>query len=97
VYNVNPTTNHDDCMSIFNEAGIYVIIDVNTPQEALDRSAPATSYTADYVKFIFSQVENFKGYPNLLAFFAGNEIINDLPSAAANPPYIRVSKTLIWI
>jgi 1,3-beta-glucanosyltransferase GAS3 len=90
VYNVNPTTNHDDCMSIFNAAGIYLIIDVNTPQDSINRDSPATTYTAGYLEFIFSQVENFKGYPNVLAFFAGNEIINDVTTAAANPPYIRV-------
>ena len=39
----------------------------------------------------FAVVEAFKGYPNTMAFFAGNEIINDVPTSKANPPYIRVS------
>jgi hypothetical protein len=34
-------------------------------------------------------VEAFKDYPNLLGFFAGNEIINDIPTAGPTPPYIR--------
>ena len=39
----------------------------------------------------FAVVEAFKGYPNTLGFFAGNEIINDVPTSKANPPFIRVS------
>jgi hypothetical protein len=77
-------------MSIFNAAGIYVIIDVNSPFQSINRADPGSSYTLDYLNYIFSNVENFKGYPNTLAFFGGNEIINDLPTAKDNPPYIRV-------
>lgn len=72
-----------------NNAGIYVIIDVNTPQASIVRDSPAPSYNKDYLNHIFGVVDAFKGYPNLLGFFAGNEIINDGASAAASPPYIR--------
>jgi hypothetical protein len=91
VYKLTPATNHDLCMSIFNAAGIYVILDVNSPMVSLNRAEPASSYNADYLKYVFSQVENFKGYPNTLGFFAANEVINDIGTATANPPYIRVS------
>lgn len=30
-YNVDPTLNHDECASIFNSVGIYMILDVNSP------------------------------------------------------------------
>lgn len=89
VYNVNPLANHDACMSIFNAAGIYVIIDVNTPQMSIDRTSPAGTYTTNYTSFIFSQVENFKGYPNTLAFHSANEVINDNTSATIDPPFLR--------
>ncbi|KXT13852.1 hypothetical protein AC579_6896 [Pseudocercospora musae] len=90
-YNVDPTLNHDECVSIFNAVGIYMIIDVNSPLsgQSLDRSNPSGSYTADYLRHIFTVVEAFKNYPNTLGFFAGNEIINDVPTAKDNPPYIR--------
>lgn len=81
-------------MSIFNAAGIYVILDVNSPLVSLNRADPASSYNLDYLKYIFAQVDNFAGYPNTLAFFAANEVINDLNTATANPPYIRVSHLL---
>lgn len=90
-YNVDPTLNHDECMSIFNGVGIYVILDVNTPVygQHIDRSNPASTYTRGYLEHVFTVIEAFKGYPNLLGFFGGNEIINDLETADENPPYMR--------
>ncbi|KAH0290239.1 hypothetical protein M436DRAFT_65247 [Aureobasidium namibiae CBS 147.97] len=90
-YNVDPTLNHDECMSIFNGVGIYVILDVNTPLygQHIDRSNPGSTYTRDYMEHVFTVIEAFKGYPNLLGFFGGNEIINDLETADDNPPYMR--------
>ncbi|KAK4574647.1 Glycolipid anchored surface protein 4 precursor [Recurvomyces mirabilis] len=90
-YNVDPTLNHDECVSIFNEVGIYMIIDVNSPLsgQSIDRSNPSGSYSTSYLQHIFTVVEAFKSYPNVLGFFAGNEVINDVPTGGANPPYIR--------
>ncbi|KAF9739290.1 hypothetical protein PMIN06_001019 [Paraphaeosphaeria minitans] len=91
VYNVDPTLNHDDCASIFNSAGIYMIIDVNGPQsgESINRAEPWTSYHKDYLTRIFGVVENFKNYPNTLAFFSANEVMNDMDTGKVNPQYIR--------
>ncbi|KAF2787596.1 glycoside hydrolase family 72 protein [Melanomma pulvis-pyrius CBS 109.77] len=89
VYNLDPTANHDDCASIFNAAGIYMVLDVNSPFESIHRLDPKPSYTTAYLTRIFSMVEAFKNYPNTLAFFSGNELINDVDTAEANPPYIR--------
>lgn len=93
VYNIAPEINHDDCMSIFNVAGIYVILDVNSPfgGESLDRGDPSGSYHAGYLNRTFQVVEAFKNFPNVLAFFAANEVMNDELTAKDNPPYIRVS------
>jgi hypothetical protein len=90
-YNVDPKLNHDECVSIFNTVGIYVIIDVNSPLagQSIDRSDPSSTYNSKYLTHIFSVVEAFKNYPNVLGFFAGNEIINDIPTAKDNPQYIR--------
>lgn len=90
-YNVDPTLNHDECVSIFNEVGIYMLIDVNSPLagQSLDRNNPSGSYTTSYLEHTFSVVEAFMNFPNMLGFFAGNEIINDVATAQDNPPYIR--------
>ncbi|KAF1993003.1 glycoside hydrolase family 72 protein [Amniculicola lignicola CBS 123094] len=91
VYNVDPTINHDECASIFNAVGIYMVIDVNSPfgGESINRANPVESYHVGYLNRIFGVVENFKNYPNLMAFFAANEVINDVGTAKKPPPYIR--------
>lgn len=45
VYNVDPSLNHDECASIFNIAGIYMMLDVNSPlpNESLNRDKPYVS------------------------------------------------------
>ncbi|KAM3079542.1 Glycolipid anchored surface protein 4 precursor [Clarireedia jacksonii] len=91
VYNVDGNLNHDECASIFNEVGIYMLIDVNSPLsgESIDRSNPSSSYTASYLNRTFAVVEAFKNYPNTLLFFAGNEVINDVDTGRTVPPYMR--------
>lgn len=89
VYAVSPWNNHDECMSIFNEAGIYVLLDVNTPDNSINRDDPKPSYNEGYLNNVFGLVDAFKEYPNLLGFLAGNEIINDAKSASVDPTYIR--------
>jgi 1,3-beta-glucanosyltransferase GAS3 len=90
VYNLNPDVNHDECASIFNAAGIYMILDVNSPlpNQSLNRGAPWESYSEDYLARVFQVVENFKAFPNLLGFFSGNEVINE-ESVVEVPQYIR--------
>ncbi|OGE51953.1 hypothetical protein PENARI_c011G00916 [Penicillium arizonense] len=90
VYNLEPSLNHDECASIFNAAGIYMILDVSNPLEGgyLDRSAPWTTYSAIYYKQVFGIIEGFKNYDNLLGFFAGNEVINEDATYSA-PKYMR--------
>ncbi|KAF1347782.1 Glucanosyltransferase-domain-containing protein [Delphinella strobiligena] len=91
-YNVDPTLNHDECASIFNSVGIYMILDVNSPLsgQSINRGDPWSSYYTSYLEHTFAVVEAFKNYPNTLGFFAGNEVINDVPSASnGNPQVIR--------
>lgn len=70
-------------MSLLASAGIYLILDVNSPRvgESINRYEPWTTYTPEYTSHILKVVENFSGYNNTLGFFAGNEIINDEHSA----------------
>lgn len=67
-----------------------MILDVNSPlpNEAIDRSAPWTSYNDDYMRRVFQIVEAFKNFPNTLGFFSANEVINE-DSVPAAPQYIR--------
>lgn len=92
IYSVNPDLNHDKCMTILNDAGIYVILDVNSGNygENLNRADPSGSYDALYLSRVFKMIDAFKNYSNLLGFFSGNEVINDQANyAEIVPPYMR--------
>ena len=86
VYSVHPNLDHDVCMSMLAAAGIYLVLDVNSPLQGhhLNRYEPWSTYTYDYLKNVLRVVEQFSLYNNTLGFFAGNEIINDKISATVS-------------
>ena len=90
VYNLDPDLDHTECASIFNAAGIYMILDVNSPlpNESLNRGAPWESYSETYMERVFKVLEAFMNFPNTLGFFSGNEVINE-ESVEEVPAYIR--------
>lgn len=59
---IDPTKNHDDCFSIFNSVGIYVVVWLRYT---------ATSYTTQDMQDIFQMIDAVKDYENLLAFDVG--------------------------
>jgi hypothetical protein len=75
-------------MNALAEAGIYLVLDVNTPKYSLNRAEPEMSYNDVYLQYIFATMEKFAKYDNTLAFFSGNEVINDGPSSKA-APYVK--------
>jgi hypothetical protein len=88
VYSVDNSADHDECMNALADAGIYLVLDVNTPKYSLNRADPETSYNDVYLQYIFATMEKFAKYDNTLAFFSGNEVINDGPSSKA-APYVK--------
>lgn len=90
IYNLNPDLDHTECASIFNAAGIYMILDVNSPlpNQSLNRGAPWESYSEAYLERVFEVVEGFMHFNNTLGFFSGNEVINE-DSVPEVPAYIR--------
>lgn len=88
VYSVDNSVDHDECMNTLADAGIYVVLDVNTPKYSINRADPEVSYNDIYLQNVFSTVEMFAKYDNTLAFFSGNEVINDGPSSKA-APYVK--------
>lgn len=88
VYSVDNSQNHDECMQALADAGIYLVLDVNTPKYSLNRADPHASYNDVYLQYIFATVQMFAQYDNTLAFFSGNEVINNGPSSQA-APYVK--------
>jgi hypothetical protein len=94
VYTVDNTANHDECMSMLADAGIYLALDVNTPKYSINRGDPAPSYNAVYLQSLFATVEAFAGYDNTLLFFSGNEVINDDKTTNCAPYVKAVTRDL---
>ncbi|OQE38411.1 hypothetical protein PENCOP_c008G00490 [Penicillium coprophilum] len=88
VYSVDNSKDHDECMNALAEAGIYLVLDVNTPKYSINRDEPEMSYNDVYLQYIFATMEKFAKYDNTLAFFSGNEVVDDGPSSAA-APYVK--------
>ncbi|OAL39148.1 hypothetical protein AYO20_01466 [Fonsecaea nubica] len=88
VYTVDNSASHDACMNALADAGIYLILDVNTPKYSLNRADPGPSYNDVYLQNIFATIDIFHAYDNTLAFFSGNEVIND-PETSAAAPYVK--------
>ncbi|ERF76923.1 1,3-beta-glucanosyltransferase gel1 [Endocarpon pusillum Z07020] len=94
VYTVDNTADHDECMTELANAGIYLVLDVNTPKYSINRADPEISYNDVYLQSIFATVDAFAKYTNTLAFFSGNEVINDGPTSAAAPYVKAVTRDL---
>lgn len=94
VYSVDNSKNHDECMSALADAGIYLVLDVNTPKYSINRDSPKASYNDVYLQYIFATVDKFAKYKNTLAFISGNEVVNDGPSSKTAPYVKAVTRDL---
>ncbi|KAI4239628.1 MAG: hypothetical protein LQ349_000238 [Xanthoria aureola] len=88
IYTIDNSKNHDACMKALADAGIYLALDVNTPKYSIRRDKPAQSYNSVYLQNVFATVDEFQKYDNLLLFFSGNELINNIPTSNT-APYIK--------
>ena len=91
VYSVDNSKDHKDCMQQLNDAGIYLVLDVNNPEYSIRRDKPAQSYNAEYLQSIFAAIDEFQKYDNTLAFFSGNEVINDEKGSTKTAPYVKAT------
>lgn len=82
VYAVDPSLDHSVCMRMLQEAGIYLLQDLSNPSSSINRDIPSwdiklfTDYTA--------VVDSLAHYSNVLGFFAGNEVSNEVNNTYAS-------------
>lgn len=91
VYSVDTSLNHDKCMTALADAGIYLVLDVNSPlpNQHLHDTEPWTTYNPFYLEHIFTVMEQFATYDNVLAFLAGNEVVHKKGSEKFAPQYLK--------
>ncbi|KAJ2403863.1 1 3-beta-glucanosyltransferase gel4 [Coemansia sp. IMI 209128] len=96
VYEVDYTKNHDTCMKLLEDAGIYLMLDMPSPKYSINRKEPYWDH--DMMSHWTAKVDAFSKYPNLIAWLAGNEVANDVettPSAAFVKAAIRDMKAYL--
>ena len=91
VYSVDNSKDHADCMQQLNDAGIYLVLDVNSPKYSIRRDKPGPSYNAEYLQSVFATIDEFAQYDNTLAFFSGNEVINHDEGSTKTAPYVKAT------
>ncbi|KAL8675403.1 MAG: hypothetical protein Q9168_000234 [Polycauliona sp. 1 TL-2023] len=74
VYALDPTKNHDQCMQMLADAGIYVVADLGEPMNSINRDTPQWNQLV-YERYT-AVVDDLSKYTNTLGFFAGNEVTN---------------------
>jgi hypothetical protein len=74
VYAVDPNADHSGCMNLFGNAGIYVLADLSSPDQSINRDSP--SWDTGLYTYYTTVVDSLANYTNTLGFFAGNEVAN---------------------
>ncbi|KAI3530493.1 glycolipid anchored surface protein [Colletotrichum abscissum] len=91
VYHVDSSANHDGCMSAFDKAGIYTLIDLDTFDSYILPEVQNTPYWNETQFNAYAKVmDNFAKYDNVLGFFIGNEIIA-LPTQSQVAPFMKAA------
>nr|ADO29924.1 hypothetical protein PP102 [Penicillium paxilli] len=87
-YYINPDADHTKCMKLLEEAGIYLISDLSTPNNSINRADP--SWGMDLYDRYTSVIDELQQYNNTIGFFAGNEISNTAATTDASA-YVKAA------
>ncbi|KAI9889019.1 MAG: 1,3-beta-glucanosyltransferase gas1 [Vezdaea aestivalis] len=82
-YAIDPTLNHDECMRLLQDAGIYVVSDLSQPGVSINRDTP--SWDIPLFNRYSAVVDAMSKYNNVIGFFAGNEVANNISNTNSMP------------
>ncbi|KAL7904173.1 carbohydrate-binding module family 43 protein [Trichoderma velutinum] len=71
-YAIDPSADHSACMKLLQDAGIYVISDLSEPSLSINRDDP--QWNIELFERYQKVVDELAKYPNVIGFFAGNEV-----------------------
>ncbi|KAH0550874.1 hypothetical protein GP486_007761 [Trichoglossum hirsutum] len=83
VYAIDPKKDHSQCMQLLQNAGIYVISDLSQPGESINRNNP--TWDENLYNRYTAVIDELQKYNNVLGFFAGNEVSNNVSNTNASP------------
>ncbi|KAK3308318.1 Glucanosyltransferase-domain-containing protein [Chaetomium strumarium] len=87
-YAIDPTANHDACMKLLDDAGIYVVSDLSEPSLSINRDDP--KWNVELYERYTSVVDALSNYTNVIGFFAGNEVTNNRTNTEASA-YVKAA------
>ncbi|KAI5955075.1 PHR1 [Candida jiufengensis] len=83
VYAIDPDLDHDECMEVLAEAGIYIVADLSQPLTSINRNQP--DWNLEHYERYTQVIDKMSDYSNVLGFFAGNEVTNNRSNTDASP------------
>lgn len=91
VYHVDPRADHDACMTTFSNAGIYIWLDLDTFDSAIQGPGmPQPLWNMTQYKAYQTVMDVFNQYDNLAGFFVGNEVLTS-PDTDVAAPYVKAA------
>ncbi|KAF1983302.1 glycoside hydrolase family 72 protein [Aulographum hederae CBS 113979] len=88
VYHVDPAGDHDGCMQAFEDAGIYLFVDLDTFDTQIEEGAP--HWNESQLNAFTRVMDEFSGYENTAGFFVGNEVLTTGNGSVA-APYVKAA------
>ncbi|EGX90711.1 EPD1, essential for pseudohyphal development protein 1 [Cordyceps militaris CM01] len=81
-YAIDPKEDHSYCMGLLQDAGIYVVSDLSEPATSINRDDP--QWNTELFDRYKAVVDELSKYPNVVGFFAGNEVSNSANNTGAS-------------
>ena len=66
VYAIDPDKDHEECMKIFSDAGIYIVADLSEPTVSINRNN--LEWNLDLYKRYTKVIDKMQEYSNVLGF-----------------------------